>query len=215
MELRVSLALVAASAGLAFAGPQAAPHPAPPAGALPGAASLVVADTADATHCGGRDVTVRALPRATAGVEPELIVAMTLDAPRGLDFDPQHEDAQKASEKRFSDWFTDATKKMSVARRLYDNRLTDVRAHAADRVVAIARIAQLDRRFADLIARMEIPASVRTGAYAADATAAFCDAVTEKAQPLYDKADDDAKACRKAAADAKLGPGWWDVACAP
>jgi hypothetical protein len=176
---------------------------------------LVVSDKADATHCGGRDVTVRGSSRRGDGVEPELVAAMTLDAPRGLDFDVAHTQAREASIKKFDAWFNDAANRMSAARTLYTDRLTDTRAHAADRVVAQARIVQLDRRFADLVARMEIPVSIRTGQYAADATAAFCDALAEKAQPLYDKADEDAKACRKASAAAKVGTGWWDVACAP
>src|SRR5579862_3905664 len=203
MKLRVSLSLLAASAGLAFAGP----HAAPPDGPVAGAPFLVVSDHADATHCGGHDVRVRALEGRGNGGELELVAAMTIDSPRGLDFDPAHKAAVQASQKRFSDWFTDATKKMGAARDVYMARFTDAKATPTDKTAAIARIVQLDRRFADVISYMEIPRSVRSGQFAADATQAFCDALDEKAKPLDDKADADAATCRQAAIDGKVGAG--------
>jgi hypothetical protein len=207
MKLAVSLALVAASAGRAFADP----HVALTQGPLPGAPGLLVVDRANPTHCGGRDVTVRRRGHGDGG-EPELVIAMTIDAPRGLDFGPAHE---KASQKKLLAWITDATKKVAAARAMYLARFEDAHASAADRVAASARIVQLERRFADVIGHIEIPLSMRTGDYAADTSAVFCDAAAEKADAVYDAADTAATACRKAAADGNVGPGWWDTACAP
>ena len=56
----------------------------------------------------------------------------------------------------------------------------------ANSVEAAARLGQITQEFSDQLFTAEIPANVRTGEFAEDASAAFCDALTEKAQPLED-----------------------------
>jgi hypothetical protein len=183
-------------------------------GPVPGAPSLVVTSAPDPTRCGGVAVTVRATrARGRPPVDPELVAALTLDGPRGLDFDAAHPDAQRASTAKLGAWLTAATRSMQAAIELYQRRAADKDAPPDARVEAMAHIAQVERRFAEVIARMEIPRSVRTGPYAADATRAFCEALADKAEPLVDQADEAAAACRKAAADARLPAGWWDDVC--
>src|SRR5690348_27295 len=121
----------------------ASAHAAPTIEPVPGAPSLITRTDADATHCGGFDVTVRA-SRDAKSLEPELVAALTIDAPRGLDFDPDHAKAQQASVKRFGKWFADAMATLDKAHKRYEARAADTSLVPAARVEAIARLVQLD-----------------------------------------------------------------------
>lgn len=181
-------------------------------GALPGAPALVVSRAADRTHCDGVAITVRHR-RGAVDPEPELAAVMTLEPPRGLDFDPRpsHATARAASERRFTKFVTDAIATLQAAHVRYE---ADARRAATLelRIAATARLVQVDRRFAELLATMQIPESVRTGEFAVDASAAFCDALADKATPLADRADQEATSCRDLATG--LAPGWWTPVCA-
>jgi hypothetical protein len=188
-------------------------------GPVPGAPNLIVEHRPDATRCGGERVTVRVdkrrRPSKADHVEPELMASLTLEAPTGLDFtsDDAHTAVRKKSMERFKAFLDDATRKATAARTVYDHLIVDHGSAPQDTVIAAARIAQIYRRFAEATLRMEIPRDARTGPHAADATAAFCDALADQVEPLLGKADEAAAACGAQAAKLGVAPGWWDAVC--
>jgi tetratricopeptide (TPR) repeat protein len=109
---------------------------------------------------------------------------LDLRFPAGLNFDPAPE--RKAillkSRKRFDDWLG---RKIKLATSL-KGRYEAVAAikHPATSIAAAARVGQLDQNFSDALFTAEIPKDVRTGEFADDKVAAFCDALSEKAEPL-------------------------------
>jgi hypothetical protein len=178
-----------------------------PSGPVAGAPSLVVIDRLDPTRCGGHDVRVRRTGKAA--VDADFAAAMTLDAPRGLDFE-RHPDREP---KRLRAFIDASSKAFGAARDRYLTIFRDAHATAQARVEAIARIAQLDHRYGELFETIEVPADVRRGPNGAEASVAMCDLIGEKAWTLHALGDDAATICRKTAIELKLGPGWWDDAC--
>jgi len=166
------------------------------AGPVPGAPGLVVRAAKDATHCGGFAVTVVAAKKA--GIDPELLAVLTIDPPRGLDFTAD----RAGSVKQFESFIKAATVKTEDARTFYGK--------SSDRVVAAARTTQIFRRFAEVLARMYIPRDVRTGDFAKDKIEAYCEQLAIVVEPILDKADAAAEACRSAA----TAEGWWTAVCA-
>ncbi len=229
-SVRACIAIVVvvalASAGVAAAGPDASTTPATDptasvlarvpvtAGPVPGEPGLTVRSATDATHCGGLDVTVRLTRGKVPAADRDFAAAMLIDAPRGLDMDPAHKPRRDAAMKKFNAFIEDATKKMAAANARYEHIAGDTSAQPEDRVIAAARIAQINRRYAEILARMEIPRALRSGPYAADTTAAFCDALAVQAAPLLDKADEAATVCRDRAANVSLPASWWTPVCA-
>ncbi len=104
--------------------------------------------------------------------------------PTGLNFDPNNKAIAAKSTKRFGDWFTAKQKLAQTAADKYA-KVLDIK-DQANSVEAAARLGQITQEFSDQLFTAEIPANVRTGEFAEDASAAFCDALTEKAQPLED-----------------------------
>jgi hypothetical protein len=165
------------------------------AGPVPGAESLVVHAVADAHYCGGKKVTVVA-ESSTAKLDPALVAALTIEFPHGLDFanDP------KGSRQRFDDFARDATAKTQA--------VTSRREHDKS-AEALARSVQVVRRFAEVVARAEIPDNVAAGSDAPEKIHDYCLAVSEVADALLDKADIMAEACRAA----QTTKGWWTSVC--
>jgi len=203
--------------------PPAPPPPLPPpppplapalVGPVPGAPSFVLVARADARHCGGQAIVVRRVRVGAArAVDPELARVLELRGPTGLDFDPQHRDRARASTKAFQAWVDHTMRTVRTARDRYQQQVADAGASPQARVEAAAHVVVVLRRFADVLGRMEIPANVRNGPYAADMTKAFCDALAEKAQPVSTQADDASAACARMADEGKVGPGWWSQVC--
>jgi hypothetical protein len=100
---------------------------------------------------------------------------------------------------------------MQAAQDHYKSALADK--DPAVKVAATARMSQLAYRISSLLARAEIPLDVRTGDFAADKKAAYCDQLAELAEPLLSSAEHAAQACRSLADASKLAPGWWDAVC--
>jgi hypothetical protein len=185
--------------------------PAPPA-EIAGAPQLVVRSVKNASYCGGLAVTIRLDKKTRATViEPELVAALTFEAPTGLDFSESH---REASKKRFETFMKELMERGQTARKLYSQRLDDPNVSQQDKGVALARLVQIQRRFAELLLRLEIPRDVRTGSLAADKISAFCDTLAGTAQPLLDRIDETIERCRGVAemADTKE---WWTTVCAP
>lgn len=102
--------------------------------------------------------------------------------PHGLDFDPRNPAIAAQSKKRFETWFAGKRAIGAKATAAYEAILPIK--DAATSIAAAARIGQIQQHFSDVLFTAEIPKNVRTGAYAEDKIAAFCDELTEVAEPL-------------------------------
>jgi TolA-binding protein len=104
--------------------------------------------------------------------------------PVGLNFDrsPENKAIAARSLKRFNDWFGQKDKLGGSARAKYGVVLA-IR-DPANSITAAARIGQIAQNFSDALFTAEIPKDVRTGQFADEKVEAFCDALTEKAEPL-------------------------------
>ncbi|MCE9573123.1 MAG: hypothetical protein K8W52_08195 [Deltaproteobacteria bacterium] len=185
---------------------------APTAGPVPGAADLTITVAADGAHCGGVRYRVKKIRGARS--DADFVAAMTVAFPSGLDLAAKDPTRNKAAMKKFTAWFEDAMKRMTVARSHFEKiAFASPPPAPADKVIAVARIAQLERHFADVIGTAEIPRSLLSHEFAKDAISAYCGTLDQTAAPLAAKADEAAAACAKFAADAHVGPGWWDAVC--
>ncbi|NJM90758.1 MAG: tetratricopeptide repeat protein [Myxococcales bacterium] len=118
---------------------------------------------------------------------------LALRFPRGLDFDPKNPGIVKRSRKRFDEWYEAKSKTGGSARSKYEATIGTK--DAASAIAAAARIGQIQQNFSDALFTAEIPESVRTGQFADEKVEAFCDALTEKAEPLAAKSLEAYGAC--------------------
>jgi TolA-binding protein len=118
---------------------------------------------------------------------------LELRFPVGLDFDPQNKPIEAKSKKRLDEWFTQKLKIGSTATAKYEGVLAIK--DAADSIVAAARIAQISQNLSDQLFTAEIPQNVRTGQFADDKVQAYCDALSEKADPLEKRSLEGYGAC--------------------
>jgi tetratricopeptide (TPR) repeat protein len=88
--------------------------------------------------------------------------------------------------KSFEAWFDGETRQAQDATRMYD--LVLATKDPAASIAAAARLGQLNDAFAATLLTGDIPATVRTGAYAADKVKAYCDQMTYVAAPLHENA---------------------------
>lgn len=119
-----------------------------------------------------------------ADADKEFEAYLELRFPSGLNFDPapEHKAIAAKSRKRFDEWMTQKGKVGGVARKKYDAVLAIK--DPANSITAAARIGQIAQNFSDALFTAEIPNNVRTGEFADEKVEAFCDALTEKAEPL-------------------------------
>ncbi|MGN6109467.1 MAG: tetratricopeptide repeat protein [Kofleriaceae bacterium] len=114
---------------------------------------------------------------------------LSLRFPANLNFDP--DPAKKAikekSLKRFNDWVSEKNKIGGSATAKYTNILNNVK-DAATSISAAARVAQISQNLSDALFTAEIPQDVRTGEFADEKVEAFCDKMTEIAEPLDNRA---------------------------
>jgi hypothetical protein len=210
--------------GDAPVGPEVAPPQAPPAqppprslvprlrdadGPVPGLDAFATKLKQDSKHCGGSSLVTTRVPGKAIAKDDQLLAALfEISSPKGLDFS----DAKKAaSERRFQIWLADMQRAGGAARDHYIKTLATADARA--KIIALARIAQIQYRVASSMVRMEIPADVRSGEFAAEKIDAFCDKLAEVAEPLLTKAEEAATAC--AAASSGVPAGWWAAICTP
>jgi hypothetical protein len=132
---------------------------------------------------------------------------LRLRFPTALDFS----DRRKAdSQKRFTAFLDDARKKLEAAEAAYQRVAHHPGVVPLLRLRALARTGQLNARFADLLRTAEIPRDVRTGAFAVDKIAAFCDAIVEASEVHAGRASAAFEECRAMAG----GQPPWAAACA-
>jgi tetratricopeptide (TPR) repeat protein len=119
-----------------------------------------------------------------ADADKDFEAYLELKFPVGLNFDPapEHKAIAAKSRKRFDDWMVQKNKVGGVARNKYGAVLAIK--DPANSITAAARIGQIAQNFSDALFTAEIPNNVRTGEFADEKVEAFCDALTEKAEPL-------------------------------
>ena len=107
---------------------------------------------------------------------------LALNFPSNLNFDPQNKAIAAKSLKRFNDWVAEKTKVGGSATKKYEGVL-GVK-DAANSITAAARMGQISQNFSDALFTAEIPKDVRSGEFADEKVEAFCDKMTEVAEPL-------------------------------
>jgi hypothetical protein len=119
-----------------------------------------------------------------ADADKELEAYLDLRFPQGLNFDraPEHKAILAKSNKRLDEWFTSKKKLGETAKGKYNGVLAIK--DAANSITATARIGQIAQNFSDALFTAEIPKDVRTGEFAEDKVEAYCDRLTELADPL-------------------------------
>ncbi len=130
--------------------------------------------------------------------------------PRGLDFDPNNKSIAARSNKRLTEWITTKTKTGQTAREKFE--VTIGNKDAASAIAAAARLGQIQQNFSDALFTAEIPEDVRTGQFADEKVEAFCDKLTELAEPLAAKSLEAYTACLSRSTDL----GWfseWSRLC--
>ena len=113
--------------------------------------------------------------------------------PHGLDFDPARPAIATRSTRRLERWIGDKTRVGARATAQYERVLAIQ--DPASSITAAARIAQISQHFAHALFTAEIPRDVRTGPFADDKVAAFCDRLVEVAEPLEARALDGYRVC--------------------
>jgi TolA-binding protein len=119
-----------------------------------------------------------------ADADKDFEAYLELRFPIGLNFDPapEHKAILAKSRKRFDDWMAQKAKVGGIANHKYEAVLAIK--DPANSITAVARIGQITQNFSDALFTAEIPSNVRTGEFADEKVEAFCDALTEKAEPL-------------------------------
>jgi tetratricopeptide (TPR) repeat protein len=142
--------------------------------------------------------------------EKDYEVYLATRFPRGLDFDPQNKSIANRSNKRLTEWFEEKKKVGGSAREKYDAAIATK--DAASAIAAAARRGQIQQNFSDALFTAEIPEDVRTGQFADEKVEAFCDRLTELAEPLAVGALEAYSACLSKSTDL----GWfseWSKLC--
>ena len=136
---------------------------------------------------------------------------LTIKFPEGLNFG-DGTDATKAaaakSLKRFEDWFKEKEKLAAKASLEYQDLVFKIK-EPANAIAGAARFGQISQNFSDALFTAEIPTNIRQYEEAVDV---YCDALTEKAEPLEAASLQGFGACLKASTDF----GWfssWSKLC--
>jgi tetratricopeptide (TPR) repeat protein len=128
--------------------------------------------------------------------------------PTGLDFSENNPSKAKKSMKRFEEWVLSKSKAGEAARTRYEQLIFGPVKDPRNAIASAARVGQISQNFSDALFTAEIPNDVRTGPYADDAVAAYCDALTEKADPLEAKSIESFGACLKVSTDLNWFSEW-------
>ncbi|MBA2539466.1 MAG: hypothetical protein H0V17_07525 [Deltaproteobacteria bacterium] len=118
--------------------------------------------------------------------ERDLEAFLAVKFPTNLNFSPDRPQQAKASSQKFDD-FIAARQKLGGAATVKLEAVLMIK-DAVNSIAAAQRIGFLAHAFASELMTAEIPRDVRTGQYAADKVEAFCDKMTEVAEPLLQRA---------------------------
>ncbi len=119
---------------------------------------------------------------AEADKDFEAYLALTFPQNLNFDPDPKFKAIKEKSLKRFNDWVEQKKKVGGDATKKYEGVLAIK--DAANSITAAARLGQISQNFSDALFTAQIPQDVRTGEFADEKVEAFCDKMTEVAEPL-------------------------------
>ncbi|HVV88627.1 MAG TPA: tetratricopeptide repeat protein [Kofleriaceae bacterium] len=128
--------------------------------------------------------------------------------PEGLNFDPKKPAELKKSNDKFQAWFKEKDRLAGKAGDEYTKLITVIK-DPTNAIAAAARIGQISQTFSDALYTAEVPAFLRPYDEAVDA---YCDKLTEVAEPYEAKSLEGFGACLKASTDF----GWfssWSKLC--
>ncbi|HEY4179546.1 MAG TPA: hypothetical protein VGM90_22050 [Kofleriaceae bacterium] len=168
--------------------------------------------TADPTFCTGFKITTVRGKKKIAAENKPLADVFAIAFPTNLNFDPANKKRADAQLAKFQTWFQKTLEVSKTSRAAYEATLAPG-GDVAEAVRATARIAQINYRFASVLARAPIPKDVRTGEFKEDKIAAFCDRFAESAEPLVESAEQAIAVCAK-----KIDPSstdWPAAFCKP
>jgi len=128
--------------------------------------------------------------------------------PEGLNFDPSKPAEVKKSTDKFEKWFKEKDKLAAKAGGAYGDLINKIK-DPTNAIAGAARIGQISQTFSDALYTAEVPAFIRPYEEAVDA---YCDKLTEVAEPYEGKSLEGFGACLKASTDF----GWfssWSKLC--
>ncbi len=165
------------------------------------------------THC-GTDAAPFAVKLAAKpdksdpvlALDGELKKYLALTFPAGLDLDYANKAVLQRDTKRFSDWYAAKTQAAQQLSTKYAAILPS--ATSEQRIEVAARLGQVTEEFGHALATAEIPANVRRGEFAVEASKAYCEAMTEKAEPLFTSAAEKYQVCSDTAKEQSISNDW-------
>jgi len=119
---------------------------------------------------------------AEADKDYETYLALKFPANLNFDPDPAKKAIKEKSLKRFNEWIEQRTKVGGGATAKYE-AILGIK-DAATSIAAAARLAQISQNLSDALFSASIPQDVRSGEFADEKVEAFCDKMTEVAEPL-------------------------------
>ncbi len=165
------------------------------------------------THCGA-DVAPFAVKLAAKPDKYEPVLALdgelkkyfAITFPTGLDFDPGNKVVLQRATKRFNDWYaakSQAAEQLSTKYAAILGMATN-----EQKIEVAARLGQVTDELAHELATAEIPGNVRRGEFAVEASKAFCEALTDKAEPLFTAAAEKYRVCADTAKQQSISNDW-------
>ncbi len=124
---------------------------------------------------------------------------LNMKIPTGLEFNPKRKKETEASVKKFKTWMETKSKKLAETQKIFQNVILFKNAHWA--IAAAARIGQLFQDFANGLFTAEVPtppdppAGLERDEWASLFRDAYCDQMTDAAEPLDNKAVDGLSVC--------------------
>jgi tetratricopeptide (TPR) repeat protein len=124
---------------------------------------------------------------------------LTMKVPTGLVFDPKRKKENDASIKKFKGWIEQKSKKLLEAQKVYQSVILMKNAHWV--IAAAARIGQLFQDFANGLYTAEVPTppapppGLERDEWGQLFRDAYCDQMTDQAEPLDKKAEDGLSVC--------------------
>ena len=147
---------------------------------------------------------------AEGDLEYEKLLAMKV--PTGLVFDPKQKKKDEESKKKFKAWIEGKTKQLKDAQAIYQEVILFKNAHWV--IAAAARIGQLFQDFANGLYTAEVPQppppppGIERDEYGQMFRDAYCDALTDQAEPLDNKAVEGLSICLNKSTDLNWFNEW-------
>jgi len=139
-------------------------------------------------------------------------VLLNMKIPTGLNFDPKRKKENEAAVKKFKTWIETKGKKLADTQKIFQNVIQFKNAHWA--IAAAARIGQLFQDFANGLFTAEVPTppdpppGLERDEWAQLFRDAYCDQMTDAAEPLDNKAVEGLSVCLNKSTDLNWFNEW-------